>query len=37
MRDSMKPQGLVPERWLVDRFPSAREQAELRREALSVV
>jgi hypothetical protein len=31
MREAMKPQGLVPERWFVDRFPTADEQAELRR------
>jgi hypothetical protein len=36
MRDAMQPQGLVPERWRVDRFPSEQEQAELRRAQLSV-
>jgi hypothetical protein len=35
MGDAMEPQGLVPERWLVDRFPSDDEQAELRRAAAS--
>ena len=37
MGDAMQPQGLVPERWRVDRFPSEEEQAELRRAELSVV
>jgi hypothetical protein len=37
MHHAMQPQGLVPERWRVDRFPSEHEQAELRRAELSVV
>jgi len=37
MRDAMEPQGLVPERWRVDRFPSEQEQAALGRAELSAV